>query len=291
MNMTASQEFLGDTIMAYHVLRYTPNLVRDESLNIGVLVFDPKTGDSRLRMVEEPREFARIRRLLPSAEEDVLRGLRDHLEDRFATQLESERSKSPKDFAPGAVLQRMVRKWSETLSNSVQLVAVKGVHSADLEHEADRLFAELVAMPRSAQQQPERTHGRADVREYCKQVFQQARIWDRIQKSIRASEFTYVGDPLRIDFGYRRNGTRGFVHALSVTRAPRDCTILASTAERIAKRAPFASEFTVVTDVVLEPEQNKRHNFVRETFRDAGIVSLDKGSFAAWVPKLKAQLN
>jgi hypothetical protein len=35
-----------------------------------------------------------------------------------------------------------------------------------------------------------------------------------------------------------------------------------------------------------EPEHNDRLNFVRETFREAGVVSLDKGSFAAWVPKL-----
>jgi len=30
---------------AYRVLRYTPNLVRDEWVNIGVLVFDPQSGE------------------------------------------------------------------------------------------------------------------------------------------------------------------------------------------------------------------------------------------------------
>lgn len=277
--------------MAYHVLRYTPDLVRDESVNIGVLVFDPRSGDSRLRMVEEPREFARIRRLLPSAEEDVLRGLRDHLEDRFTTHLANERMENAGAPAPGAVLQQLVNKWNETLSNSIQLVPVKGVHSADLDHEIDRLYAELVALSHPAKRPSDKMHSRAQLREYCKQVFQQARIWDRIQKSIRASEFTYVGNPLRFDFGYRKNGTRGFVHTISVTRAPNDCAVLAHNAQMIAKRAPFASEFTAVTDVALEPEHHDRHRFVRDTLRDAGISSLDRGSFAAWVPKLKAQLN
>ena len=32
---------------AYRILRYTPNLVRDEWENIGVLIFDPRTGQRR----------------------------------------------------------------------------------------------------------------------------------------------------------------------------------------------------------------------------------------------------
>jgi len=54
---------------AYRVLRYTPNLVRDEWVNIGVLLFDPQTGERRLRMIEEEDEFRRVRRLHPGADE------------------------------------------------------------------------------------------------------------------------------------------------------------------------------------------------------------------------------
>ena len=60
---------------AYRVLRYTPNLVRDEWVNIGVLVFDPHTGERRLRLIEEPEEYARVRRLHPRADEELLRAL------------------------------------------------------------------------------------------------------------------------------------------------------------------------------------------------------------------------
>ena len=51
--------------LAYRVLRYTPNLIRDEWVNIGVLVFNPQTGEHRLRLIEEPEEYARVRRLHP----------------------------------------------------------------------------------------------------------------------------------------------------------------------------------------------------------------------------------
>jgi len=68
---------------AYRVLRYTPNLVRDEWVNIGVLLFDPQTGERRLRMIEEEDEFRCVRRLHPGAGELLLRAIRDDLEDRF----------------------------------------------------------------------------------------------------------------------------------------------------------------------------------------------------------------
>jgi len=280
----------GEPIMAYHLLRYTPDLVRDESVNIGVLVFDPKTGASRLRIVEEPSEFARIRRLLPTAEEDVIRNLRDHLEDRVAVQLANQRLEEGAQAEPGTVLQELIVKWNSTLSNSIQLIQQKGVHSDDLDSEADRLYLELVALPRpEARHKPLR--GRAMIREYCAQVFRQAQLWSRMQRAVRVSEFTFPGDPMRIDFGYRKNGARGFVHTLSVSQAPADCKLLAYTAERIAKRAAFPSEFTAVTDVRLEPEDNERHRFVRDTLREAGIETLDMNAFATWAPKLKAQLH
>src|SRR5579859_276887 len=74
-----------DKTFAYRVLRYTPNLVRDEWVNIGVLVFDPQSGERRMRLIEDPEEYARVRRLHPRADEELLRALRDDLENRFAT--------------------------------------------------------------------------------------------------------------------------------------------------------------------------------------------------------------
>src|ERR1700738_2880271 len=68
---------------AYRILRYTPNLVRDEWVNIGVLLYDPETGERRLRLIEEEEEYRRVRRVHARADEGVLRALRDDLEDRF----------------------------------------------------------------------------------------------------------------------------------------------------------------------------------------------------------------
>jgi hypothetical protein len=73
----------GETACTYHVLRYTPNLVRDEWVNIGILLFNSATGERRMRLIEEEEEYRRVRRLHPQADEAVLRALRDDLEERF----------------------------------------------------------------------------------------------------------------------------------------------------------------------------------------------------------------
>src|SRR5260370_21266774 len=280
---------VDDSKFVYHVLRYTSDLVRDEWVNIGVLLFDPLSGALRLRLVEEEDECARIRRLRRAADEDVLRGFRDHLEDRFATFLGNRRARQDATLAAGEELQKLIEDWNNTLSNGLQLAPQKGVYADDLDVELERLYSEHVASPRKVARVGA-PGNRAMIRSYCSQVWQAAGLWDRIQKSVRVAEFTFPGDPMRIDYSYRRNGTRGYVQTLSVSRAPADCKLYPYTAARIAARAPFASEVAAVTDVPLLPE-NERPRFVRDTLRDAWIAPPGMDHFATWVPKLKPTIQ
>ena len=63
------------TILRYRILRYTPNLFRDEWVNIGVLLEDVRARKRAIRLIEEPSEIARVRRLHPNADEELLRAL------------------------------------------------------------------------------------------------------------------------------------------------------------------------------------------------------------------------
>ena len=283
-----------DRTLAYRVLRYTPNLVRDEWVNIGVLVFDPESGERRMRLIEEPEEYARVRRLHPRADEELLRALRDDLESRFltATQLfdgngsgAASRSESVRASADWL---KLLGKWDDTLSNALQLAPQKGVHADDLDAETERLYTDHVALQRGAARVGA-PGNRGAIRSYCAQVFKQARVWERLQKGVRAEEFTFSGDPMRIDYGYRRNGTRGFVQTLSVSRAPGEVKSLAYTVERIRGKVA-ASEFTAVTDVLLI-EENERHQFVRETLRDAGVDAVPLEGLAVWTAKMRPMIQ
>jgi len=82
---------------------------------------------------------------------------------------------------------------------------------------------------------------------------------------------------MHIDDSFRRNGPRGFVQTLSLSRAPGDAPALAYTAERIAAKASLKTEFAAVSDIALA-EQNEREP-----------VRLDH--FAVWVRKLKPTMQ
>jgi hypothetical protein len=273
----------------YRVLRYAPNGVRDEWLNIGVLLYDPKTGERRLRMIEEQDEFARVRRLHPQADEGLLRGLRHDLEDRLGRAAEfftGDDVHAGENGHPGWL--KLLEKWDQTLSNTLQLAVQKGVYADDLDAEMERLYADQVAPVRGGTRVGA-PGSRGAIRAYCAQVWKAARLWDRIEKAVRAEEFTFPGDPMRIDYGYRRSGTRGFVQALSVSRSPGDVKSLAYTVERIRQKVR-SSEFAAVTDVHLAAG-NGRHKFVEETLRDAGIEAVPLEGFAVWTAKLRPQIQ
>jgi len=265
--------------LAYHVLRYVPNLVRDEWVNIGVLVFNPRTGERRLRLIEDEGEYTRIRRLHPSANEAVLRRLRDELEARLD---------SWADNGPAMALKTILGKFDDTFSTTLQIAPQKGILAADLDAELERLYTDHVAVPR-LQSRVGQPGTRATIRAYCAQVFRQARIWDRMQKSVRVAEFTFPGDPARLDYSYRRNGTRGFLHTLSVTRAPQDAKSLSYNVKHIAEKARYHTEFTAVTDVALSRD-NDRHRFVLDTLREVGVEPVPMEGLAVWVAKLRPSL-
>jgi hypothetical protein len=283
---TNSTDSAAEYTYVYRVLRYTPSLVRDEWINIGILIFNPRTGERRLRLLEEGEEYRRVRRFHPQADEALLRALRDDLEDRFQT----FRSPVP-DIGGSHHLdwQQLLAKWDDTLSNALQMAAPKGLLSlTDIDTELDRLYADHVAV-QYAPSWVGAPGSRTTVRSYCSQVFRQAHLWERIEKSVRAEQWTLPGDPMRIDFSYRRNGTRGFVQTLSVTRAPGDFKQLAYTAERIHAKEKLKTEFAAVTDVPLVPG-NKRDDFVAASLREVGIEPVAMEGFAVWVAKLKPLL-
>jgi hypothetical protein len=121
--------------------------------------------------------------LRPEADESLLRTLRDDLEDRLESARRGEGRGSNSGASNGSALEELLRKWDETLSNALQLAPQKGIISGDLDAELERLYADHVAVPRAAARVGA-PGSRGQMRSYCSQVFRQARLWDRIQKSV-----------------------------------------------------------------------------------------------------------
>jgi DUF3037 family protein len=259
---------------AYHVVRYTPNLVRDEWVNIGILLFDPASGRLLQRVVEEPSEFARVRRLQPTADEELLR----RLSDDFAWQ----------SAAAGGDAQAYIARLEQTLSTTVQLSPQKGLLAEDLEAELDRLYRDHVEAPRQGRL-TEGGASRNGIRARANQVFRGTGIWPRLERRLRIDEFTYPGDPLRLDYGYRRNGTRGFLQALSLSRDPGQAKVLAFTADAIRQKVTHP-EFVAITEGEPRPEENPRHRFILGLLEAREISVVPLGRLAEWSYRLRPTL-
>jgi hypothetical protein len=260
---------------AYHVVRYTPNLVRDEWVNIGILLFDPAGGRILQRLVEEPAEFARVRRLHPNADEELLRCLSEYFS--------SQSSAANGNAGP----QGYVTRLEQTLSTTVQLSPQRGLLTDDLEAELDRLYHDHVELPR--QRSIEDLSSRYGIRARASQIFRGTGIWPRLERRLRVDEFTYPGDPLRLDYGYRRNGTRGFVQTLSLSRDPGQAKVLAFTADAIRQKVAYP-EFVAITEAEPHPDENARHRFVVGLLQERHINVVPLSRLTEWAYQVRPTL-
>jgi Protein of unknown function (DUF3037) len=55
----------------YRILGYSPNRARDERVNIGVLLEEASGARQAMRLIEEPMESARVRRVHPEVDENL----------------------------------------------------------------------------------------------------------------------------------------------------------------------------------------------------------------------------
>jgi len=251
---------------AYHVVRYQPNLIRDEWVNIGVLLLDPSSGRVRQRWLEEAADFARLRRLHPAADEELLLRLPAEFDRALA--------------GPGIDAAAVLEKFDQTLSNAVQLSPRKGLLAGDLDAEIERVFREQVEPLRELRRGPAEIRTRSDLRAQAADYFRSEKILRLMDRGVRVSEFTYPGDPMRIDFSYRRNGTRGFVQSVALGRDPSQAKLLAFTADAIRGRIEHA-EFLAVTE--REPARgNVRDQFVTGVLRDNEIRVLPLAGLRKW---------
>jgi Protein of unknown function (DUF3037) len=236
-------------MLRYRILRYTPNLIRDEWVNVGVLLEEAEGPRRAVRLIEDASEIARVRRLHPGADEGLLRALPSQFDARLRA------------------AETDVRVYLGKLSDVLQLSPQRGLLADDFDMELKRLYREHVAPPLLVRGRIlENT--RAWIRARVNDVFRLHRV-PKIARGVRVEEFTQLGDPFRLDYAYRYDGTAGYIHTLALGRDPQQAKVLAYTAGCIRARAA-TSVFTAITEV--EPtHENTRHQFIARLLAERRI--------------------
>jgi hypothetical protein len=256
----------------YRILRYMPNPIRDEWVNIGVFMEEANGLRQSIRVIEEPPEIARVRRLHPNADETYLRLLPSEFDAIFK--------------APRIDGVSVFAKVEQTLSNVLQFTPATGVLAEDFEAEFERLYREQVAPP---------ARGRSGIVESARgwikarldDVLRRHRV-PRLERRIPVEEFTEPGDSFRFDYGYR-NGVRGFLHAVALGRDPAQAKVLAYTAGRVRARIPNC-EFTAITETG-PSDGDRRHTFVARLFEDNGIGVVPLNRVEKFAEELRQRLG
>jgi hypothetical protein len=257
-------------LLWFCILRYTPNLIRNEWANVGVLLERVDGLRHAMRVIEDSSEIARIRRLHPNANEKILR----RLSSEFDSAVRGEATE----------LARYIQK-DETLSNVLRFSSPKAVIAEDFDAELDRLYREYVAPPARARGALIES-ARAWIKARMDDALRRHRV-PRLERGIRVEEFTEPGDPFRLDYAYR-NGVRGFLHAVALGRDPVQAKVLAYTAERVRARLPHA-EFTAITEVAPLAD-NRRHAFISRLFEDNRIAIVPLNQIEGFAEELKRRL-
>ena len=229
------------------LLRYVPDPVKNEFVNIG-LVLVPPEGEPELRFDEN---WSRLLSLYPQANTELLDGLRQELSEKSDREL-------------------ILTEIGNSFSNMLQATEFKGCVTSSPVAEADRLAKMyLQAAPRRSMR--EQSARQAMVRA-MEREFQREGVRDRMTK-VQASNYTRPGDPLAIDFGYKFNSTRKMFHATPLAHGGNAAKVLAFSYPELAAGIQREEHAKAYLTAIVEDglEKNEEIGFARETLESSGI--------------------
>ena len=186
----------------FFLIRYVPDVVKGEFVNIGVLLREAGADANVRAQVRFTRDWSRVRCM--DAEADL--GLLESLEQEIAARLRVGASlRDPKT---------VMEVLEDTLSNSLQMTEAKATLAENMATEMElllRLYVEPIKVPKVRLKS-----GRAAIATAMRTEFEKVGAWALMRKRIAASMYTRPGDPLKIDCGYRPNGVVRMFHAVSL---------------------------------------------------------------------------
>jgi hypothetical protein len=177
------------------LVRYVPDAVKGEFVNIGVVLLDKSSGTAEARFL---RDWRRIRRLDPVADLEVLAAVAADIQQSLG--------------AGGADHARMLQLLHDSCANTVQISEPKALLTDSPARELEYLLEMYV--DRIARGARRESAGRAAMVAKICRAFQHAGVWQVMSKKIPVAPYTHAGDPLKIDCGYRPNGVLKLFHAV-----------------------------------------------------------------------------
>lgn len=196
-------------MFSFVVARFVPDLVRNEPVNVGIMVRDSGTGDVRSRFTDNFRALANR---YPEANIRALRVVLEALGNADG-------------LAPAGYLEGLRRNHIYQL----QFTDIRAVESSRISEAVQTLYATYVDQSRSRPQQENKTRLGRMIKEEIRQVgFVDGCVKPRLKIRGKIGHFTF-------DYGFQNGKTVGLVHSISFANkaedAYKDAKVLAVSVE------------------------------------------------------------
>ena len=239
----------------FFVLRYAPDAVKNEFINVG-LVLLPPAGSAQVRFT---RDWSRVLCLDPEADVEMLQALESDLREQLR-EMNGDRD-------------LILRRIQDSFSNAIQPSELQACLASSAVSEADdlaRLYLER-PKPRPVAREP---GGRAAILARMRSEFEATGVWPLMQERIPVSRYTRSGDPLKIDCGYSPNGTVKLFHAVTLNSDINAAKVLAFSFPQLAEGIRKAEGKRAMLTAIVEdglPSDDEAVLFARETLEQNAI--------------------
>ena len=221
----------------FSLVRYVPDPVKNEFVNIGVLL---REGTTEAAAVRFTKDWGRVRCIDPDADIEMLEAMETEMRRRL---LEDGTETTP--------LMTTIR---DSFSHQLQMTEPKACLAENVAAGMDELM-QLYVEPRR-QKARQALSGRQAIIRSMRLQFEHARVWDLMQKRIAATAYTRPGDSLKIDCGYRPNGTIRMFHAVSLTGDVELAKVLAFSAPALRTGVARVENAELELTAIVEPLRN-----------------------------------
>jgi hypothetical protein len=239
----------------FFILRYAPDAVKNEFINVG-LVLLPPAGGAQVRFT---RDWSRVLCLDPDADMEMLQALESDLRSQL------REMNGDHDL--------ILRRIQDSFSNAIQPSEFQACLAASPVAEADELARLYLDRPRRRQQTRE-PGARVAIVARMRSEFEAVGIWPLMFKNIALSKYTRSGDPLKIDCGYSPNGTVKLFHAVTLSTDVNAAKVLAFSFPQLVQGIRKAENKQAFLTAIVEdnlPLDDESVTFARETLEQNAI--------------------
>jgi len=213
------------------LLRYVPNAVKEEFVNIGLVMTESGGDGGGFAEVHFTADWRRARCLDPNIDVEMLEALGREMERRL------------KDVQQRALL---LHEMMDSYSNTLQLSPIRQCIAENPAEELKDLAQKLVEMPTiwssSKEIQPKKV-GRKWIHAGMSEAFATAGVWEFLVKDFPASTYTNPEDDFVLDFAYPVGDELKIFHAVSLAAVGPETRMFPL---RVAKIAPGMRERKVL---------------------------------------------